>query len=90
MQVPLERDSGTFGAVPIRYIIDQDPGLIVSYEIFIKEFLLSPIREDYVEVVLPALLKPDMSRYGGVFGCDKLYIFIRKDIYHGYEEAIDE
>jgi len=78
MSVPEERDNEKFGAIPYRYIQEKQPDIIVSYDVFIKQFLISELRRKYLWIEEPALLPRDMARFDGVFGCDTLNIFIRK------------
>lgn len=81
MQVPQERMNGTIGAVPYRYILQTRPGLIVSYDFFIKEFLESDYSADYVRLQVPLADEADRQRFKDYAWVQSINVFIRKDIY---------
>jgi hypothetical protein len=82
MKVPEERANTALGAIPYRFILETNPDILVSYDLFMKQFLESDNSQNYIRVIQPALNPPDMQRFGGVFQCTNINIFIRKDIYH--------
>jgi hypothetical protein len=81
MQIPEERVNGTIGAIPYRYIKQTRPGLIVSYDFFIKEFLESDYSADYVRQQVPLADEADRERFKDYEWVQSIHVFIRKDIY---------
>lgn len=80
LAIPSERASGSIGAIPLKLIEDELPGLIVTYDIFVPAFLSSKVRSQYQEIKYPVYLPED--RQIGVpnfLQSSGLYVFIRRD-----------
>jgi hypothetical protein len=85
MKVPEERSSGEIGAIPIGYIREIKPDVIVGYDIFLEAFLRSNISNDYERVRKPIFLVEDMAHYSSnvFWNSNNLNIFYRKDFLLG-------
>lgn len=83
MKVPDERSQGSIGAIPVKYIEDVNPELIVSNDLFIEAFLDSKSMNKYIRISEPAYLEEDLilSNHHTVWENSKLSIFVRKDLY---------
>ena len=83
MNVPDQRQDGAIGAIPADLVKDTLPELIVSYPVFIKEFMTTKIcKELYTKIEIPAFSSNWQSRTGlnSLWGSEKLFIYIRNDI----------
>jgi len=82
MKVPEERSHGSIGAIPVKFIEDTRPDIIVSYDTFIEDFVRSAIRDSYTQTQYPLYLPDDMSYDPQVrlWGSQYLNVFIRKDL----------
>ena len=81
MKVPEERLNGTIGAIPLGYIEQTRPELIVSYDFFIKQFLESDYGKDYVRLEIPPADLNDREQFKAYTWFQTLNVFIRRDIY---------
>lgn len=81
MQAPEERDNGNIGAIPLKYIQSIQPDLIVSYDLFIKQFLDSGERENYIWLKIPPINIRDAGKYAADSWFQKINVFILRDIY---------
>ena len=81
MKVPEERSGGEIGAIPVGFIEEIQPDIIVSYDIFIEAFLLSDLQNNYVRIKKPLFLQKDMSYFSGksFWNSVNLNIFYRND-----------
>ncbi len=82
MKVPEERSHGSIGAIPVGYVEATQPDIIVSYDIFIEDFMRSPLRGLYTHTQYPLYLDDDM-RYdpqATLWNSRYLNVFIRKDL----------
>lgn len=82
MKVPEQRADGTLGAIPAALIRETRPEIIVSYDVFLEEFLKSDVRAEYTRIQEPRFLEEDQIRSKGalLWETGDLNIFIRKDI----------
>ena len=81
MKIPEERSGGEIGAIPVGFVEEVRPDVIVSYDIFIEAFLRSNIRFDYVRIKKPLFLQDDMAFYSPAtfWSSYNLNIFYLKD-----------
>jgi hypothetical protein len=82
MLVPKERKSGAIGAIPVGFIREANPAMIVSYDIFIESFLKSELKSNYRQISFPIFLEEDLRQFKREppWGIRVLYIFIRNDL----------
>jgi hypothetical protein len=82
LSVPDERSSPQIGAIPARLIGDFKPELVVSYDVFIEQFLGSPEANRYVHVKCPVLQRSDTGLPDSQASLSGTYlsIFIRRDV----------
>jgi hypothetical protein len=82
MSVPDERSAGYIGAIPVGFIEDTNPELIVSYDVFAEAFLESDALDRYVRFKYPVFLEEDFKRSGisTLWGSEYLNVFIREDL----------
>jgi len=80
MAVPAERSAGDLGAIPVGYIEETRPPLIVSYDGFVEAFLRSDYAKTYDRIVEPILLPDDLRRGDQLWGNRYLNIFVRKEL----------
>jgi hypothetical protein len=82
MSIPEERSHGKFGAIPVGFIEDTNPEIIVSYDAFVEAFLKSSVRSRYVHTVFPAFLPDDLMRseQKTLWTSRNLNLFIRRDL----------
>jgi hypothetical protein len=83
MQVPQERRHGSIGAIPVGYLKEVSPELIVSLDGFVEALLTSSEMERYVAFTLPLFVAEDLNRFSGEVALGKnknLFVFIRKDL----------
>lgn len=83
MKIPEERSSGLFGAIPVGFVQEVNPEIIISYEIFSEAFVKSKLVERYEEIQEPAFLQDDLGRIlpGQLSNFGELFVFVRKDVY---------
>jgi hypothetical protein len=81
LAIPDERSSGMLGAIPVAYIEEEKPEIIVSYNAFIEAFLNSQVLEAYQQHRLPTFNQDDSNRINSEANTffSELNIFIRKD-----------
>jgi hypothetical protein len=78
LKIPEERSSGIIGAIPWRYVMDKSPDLIVSYDIYAKGPLNSPVLNNYKDEAFPTFAPPDSSAHlASNFGDRKLHVMVR-------------
>jgi len=82
MSVPEERSAGNIGAIPVGFIEEMNPELIVSYDIFAEAFLKSDALDHYVRIKYRVFVEEDISRSDikTLWGSEYLNVFIRKDL----------
>ena len=83
MPVPDERSSGVLGAIPVRFIDEIFPDIIVSYDIFCEAFLRSELIDQYIIIREPVFIDEDLTTIPSheIWGSQNLYIFIKKEIF---------
>lgn len=81
MQVPEERDNGNIGAIPLKFIQSVQPDLIVSYDLFNKQFLDSGERDNYIWLKIPPINGYDAAKYAEDSWFQEINIFIQRDIF---------
>ena len=81
LKVPEQRPTGFHGGVPARLIQESLPRVIIGLDVFMTDFMNSPISERYEMRKVPPVLEEDRERLGTakVFGADNLIIAIRKE-----------
>ncbi|MCX7013775.1 MAG: hypothetical protein NTW86_14685 [Candidatus Sumerlaeota bacterium] len=74
-------DSG-IGGIPLQFVEDENPEVIVSYPVFLSEVVGSPVMDSYCRISIPAFSARWRRCIGeqGFWGGDSLYIYVRKDI----------
>jgi hypothetical protein len=74
--------SNNYGGIPAGFVEEKQPGLIVSYDIFIQDLLESNVLDGYVHFQYPLLLEDDMERVGTerIFKSDALNVYVRNDL----------
>ena len=79
---PIRGSDSGIGGIPAQFVRQEDPELIVSYPVFLREFETSPIRDRYRRFSIPAFSAGYTLRTGvsGVFDCDHLDIYVRNDL----------
>lgn len=80
MRVPQERSSSALGAIPVGYVEEKHPDVIVSFDAYAEAILRSPaIREEYGDRVFPPFLPADSSpALIKAFGDRNLHILVEK------------
>ena len=59
MKVPQERRTGTLGAIPVGYVREKLPDVIVSYDTYAEALLRSSAMQNYVDRAYPIFLPAD-------------------------------
>jgi hypothetical protein len=78
LKVPEERSSGIIGAIPWRYVMDKRPDIVVSYDIYAKGLLNSPVLNNYQDEAFPTFAPPDSSaQLATTFGDRKLHVMVK-------------
>ncbi len=78
LKIPEERSSGTIGGLPWRYVMDKRPDIVVSYDIYAKGLLNSPVLGSYKDVAFPTFAPPDSSaQLATTFDDRKLHVMVR-------------
>ncbi len=82
MSVPDKRSAGTIGAIPVGFIEEISPELIVSYDVFAEAFLRSDALDHYVRIKYPVFVEEDINRSDikTLWGSEYLNVFIREDL----------
>jgi hypothetical protein len=94
MAVPQARSSGTLGAIPAAYVDEINPALVVSYDIFVEEFLHSSAASRYVRLNVPPFQSRDvdLAKAAGIstslWGIRTLHVFIKRDVPAGDAELL--
>jgi len=90
MKVPDERSHGGIGAIPVGFVRENNPDIIVSYDIFVESLLQSDVLDEYTVTKIPLFLEDDrriavirMPWTGNIlrtlWDIENLYIFTRKN-----------
>lgn len=81
MRVPEERSSGNIGAIPVGYVREVKPDIIVSYDIFAEAFLKSDLLREYRRFPCEVFTQRDMqiAKTITVWRSKYLNVFIRQD-----------
>ncbi|MEA3349876.1 MAG: hypothetical protein U9Q82_04570 [Chloroflexota bacterium] len=79
---PLTGAASGIGGIPADFVRNMSPELIVSYPVFLKDFKETDISEQYLRLQISAFSDEYSIRSGAdsIWGCDKLYIYIRRDV----------
>jgi hypothetical protein len=82
MRVPEERSLGYIGAIPVGYVREVRPELIVSLDVFIESFVRSELRDEYDWTREPIYVERDLrvARSPVLWGSKALNVFVRKDV----------
>lgn len=83
MKVPEQRTSSLIGAIPLKYVQEKMPELLVSLESFCEEFSSSGLaQEKYHKIQLPVFTARDLrlAPDSNIWGSNFLLVYIRKDI----------
>ena len=82
LSVPEQRSSGVHGSIPLRLIQDYSPDIIVSYDIFIEEFLLSEEQKVYSHWRCPLFIEEDihLRDIKTFWSSEYLNIFLNKNL----------
>ena len=83
MKVPEQRTSGSTGAIPLKYVQEKMPELVVSLESFCEEFSRSNLaHEKYYKIQLPVFTARDLrlSPDSTIWGSNFLLVYVRKDV----------
>lgn len=79
LKVPSQRPTGYHGGVPAAFIEQSRPDIVIGLDVFMTDFLNSPVASRYEIRKVPPVLEEDRARLGSakVFGADALIIAIR-------------
>lgn len=82
MRVPEERPFGFFGAIPVEFVRETRPELIVSMDVFIGAFERSDVAAEYTVSREPLYVDDDLRRvpHPVIWNSRHMNIFIRKDL----------
>lgn len=83
MKVPEQRTSGSAGAIPLKYVQEKMPELVVSLESFCEEFSRSNLaHEKYYKIQLPVFTARDLrlSPDSNIWASNFLLVYVRKDV----------
>lgn len=78
MRVPEERSYGNVGAIPIGFVREAHPDIIVSYDLFAEDMLRKIDRETYSDLVYQPLPPVEMGHYHQLDEY-RLHILVAKD-----------
>jgi hypothetical protein len=80
MKLKKERTYGFTGAIPVKFVEEVNPDIIVSYDIFIEAFLKSDVKDNYDVTEYPVFLDDDFKLSGidTLWESKHLNVFIRK------------
>ena len=83
MRVPEERSNALIGAIPLAYVLEVNPEIIVSYDINAEQVLRGGLDADYVHLREPIYTPEDMAlaAHPYMLGSQYLHVFIRRDVY---------
>lgn len=82
MKIPLQRESGSIGAIPPEYVKAKNPDIIVSHDIFAKALQASEIIKQYNALRVPVYL-PEDAKYSeskSLWGSRYHNIYIKKGL----------
>lgn len=89
MAVPLERSHGGIGALPVAYVEEVRPDIIVCLSLFVEAFERSAIRREYHRITLPAYIPEDVARAGDFKLWDSdLFIYLSPAAYARWQQAL--
>jgi hypothetical protein len=80
LSIPDQRRHGADGAIPVGYIREVNPGLVVSYERFIDAFMMSDLVPNYFQFIVLAQRPEDAELGAKAFGRDTFLVYIRQDL----------
>jgi hypothetical protein len=80
MKVPQERDFPNVGAIPLGFVEESRPDLVVTMESFIKNWDKAPFSGEYIQRSAPIFLTDDLALdpHAELWGSKKIDIFIKK------------
>ncbi len=84
MAIPEERSNGAIGAIPVGFVEEVNPDIIVTYEVFAESLLRSDAIKRYTRTEYPVFIASDASiaLVMEVFSSRHFYVFIRNDLAH--------
>jgi hypothetical protein len=80
LKVPSQRPTGYHGGVPAAFVEQSRPDIVIGLDVFMIDFLNSPVANRYEIRKVPPVLDEDRARLGSakIFGAEALIIAIRK------------
>lgn len=81
LEVGTQRSHGAMGEIPLNYVKEAEPGIIVTYPILAEEFGDPYIKDNYQKISVPAFSTrfQKRTREKSIYGSDHLDIYIRED-----------
>lgn len=82
LKIPDQRPSGMLSVIPLELVKDAEPELIVSMDVFLRDFEKTPISGEYVRETRPVFLEEDRAKIGRsqLWHSASLNIWIRRDL----------
>jgi hypothetical protein len=82
LKIPEERSSGVYGAIPVAFVEETSPDIIVTYDIFAESLLRSNVIKRYTGSEYPVFIPADaaIAKELAVWGSRHFYVFIRNDL----------
>jgi hypothetical protein len=82
LSVPEQRSSGVHGSIPLRLVEDFSPDIIVSYDVFVEEFLFSEEQKLYSHWRCPVFVEGDLELTGTntLWNSKYLNVFLKKGL----------
>ncbi len=78
MKIPEERSSGELGAIPVPFVLEKNPDIIVTYPQYGEDILRRGSQLGYLELSYPPLLPKDLSNLGSFYGIPKIYVLVKQ------------
>ena len=90
MKVPQERSSGLIGAIPVGFVREQHPDVIVSYLIFAEDVLRNAAALGYIDSTYPPLLPSVLAHTPNAFGLGYLHVLVAQQSRCSYDQVTAE
>lgn len=79
MKIPSQRSNGALGAIPVGYVREERPDVIVSYPLYAEDVLRHKEELGYVDLLFPPLPSNDLKHLGSFYGIPAIHVLVRRD-----------
>jgi hypothetical protein len=76
LPIPEERSKGSLGEIPVAFVRDRHPDLIVSYDIFAESLLPAARSLGYIDYSYPLFIREDRNSAHSLWGARRMHVLV--------------